>query len=76
MTITARQPLDAVADLAGRLHALDAPAKPIGALARKLGPGALKDLLSGLVRRGPATAPQPAYATRTRAGHVDVRLER
>ncbi|MDX6679095.1 MAG: hypothetical protein QOE31_3147 [Solirubrobacteraceae bacterium] len=47
MTATANQPLDVLADLAGETAALDAPAKPIGKLVRGIGPGALKDGLSG-----------------------------
>lgn len=47
MTVTARQPLDALAEIATELTALDAPAKAIAAAARSISPGAIKDLLSG-----------------------------
>jgi nitrite reductase/ring-hydroxylating ferredoxin subunit/uncharacterized membrane protein len=47
MNFTARQPFDALADIAAGLAALDAPGKRIGAAARSVGPGAIKDLLSG-----------------------------
>lgn len=47
MTVTARQPLDALTDAAAALSTLDAPAKRIGEAARAIGPGAIKDLLSG-----------------------------
>ncbi|MEA2192440.1 MAG: hypothetical protein QOI73_2561 [Solirubrobacteraceae bacterium] len=36
--------------------------------------GSRFDLRSGAVRRGPATAPQPAFQARTRAGRIEVRL--
>ena len=36
--------------------------------------GSRFDLRSGDIERGPATAPQPAYDTRTRDGRVEVRL--
>ena len=35
--------------------------------------GSRFDLRSGAIKRGPATAPQPALATRTRAGRIEVR---
>src|SRR5436305_6006664 len=47
MTVTARQPLDALTDAAAGLSTIDAPAKRIGEAARAIGPGAIKDLLSG-----------------------------
>lgn len=47
MTATPRRPLDALPHMVGRLTALDAAAKPIAEVARKLPPGTLKDLLSG-----------------------------
>jgi len=47
MTETAKQPLDVLADIAGETAALDVPAKPIGKAVREVGPGTLKDVLSG-----------------------------
>ncbi|MEA2270038.1 MAG: hypothetical protein QOC64_2648 [Solirubrobacteraceae bacterium] len=47
MTATAKQPLDVLADIAGETAALDIPAKPIGKAVRGVGPGTLKDVLSG-----------------------------
>jgi len=47
MTATAKQPLDVLADIAGETAALDVPAKPIGKAVREVGPGTLKDVLSG-----------------------------
>jgi nitrite reductase/ring-hydroxylating ferredoxin subunit/uncharacterized membrane protein len=46
-TATASQPLEALVDRAVAVAALDPPAKPIGKLFRDIGPGPLKDLLSG-----------------------------
>jgi nitrite reductase/ring-hydroxylating ferredoxin subunit/uncharacterized membrane protein len=47
MTATARQPLEVLPGLAGKAAVLDAPGKMIAKTARGIGPGALKDLLSG-----------------------------
>ncbi len=47
MTATVNQPLDVLAEVAGETAALDVPAKPIGKAVRDVGPGTLKDVLSG-----------------------------
>ncbi|MEJ7797770.1 MAG: Rieske 2Fe-2S domain-containing protein [Solirubrobacteraceae bacterium] len=47
MTPTARQPLEALPDLAAKAAVLDAPGKRIAGAVRGIGPGTLKDLLSG-----------------------------
>lgn len=47
MIVSARQPLDALAEIAAGLTVLDAPAKRIAAAARAIGPGAIKDVLAG-----------------------------
>jgi len=38
--------------------------------------GSRFDLRSGAIQQGPATAPQPAFQARTRAGRIQVRLNR
>jgi nitrite reductase/ring-hydroxylating ferredoxin subunit/uncharacterized membrane protein len=45
--VSRSSPLDALPELAAGIEALDAPAAPVGKLVRGLGPGAVKDLLSG-----------------------------
>ena len=47
VTAKAKQPLEALVDRAAGIAGLDAPAKPLGKAARGIGPGKLKDLLSG-----------------------------